>query len=235
VNDKAAEVAGLLDQFDDRYLGSKATAPAVDNDGVALLVGALYWNSTENQMWVWSGGVWVAALTLSPTSVSTLTNKTIDNISNKIGANHVHYEARNNSGTTIARGTVVYAQGTQSGTDYIEIAPITNPQTQVAIGIAHASISNNGTGLVLNTGVEANLNTSAWPVGTILYPNTAGWLTSTKPASGVYQMCAYVMRQHSTQGTLLCEFTAPVGYVSSADVIAALNNAISYTLDMGGI
>ena len=39
----AAEAA--LDYFDDRYLGAKAVAPTVDNDGNALLTGALYFDT----------------------------------------------------------------------------------------------------------------------------------------------------------------------------------------------
>ena len=41
----SAEAA--YDSFDDRYLGSKTSAPSVDNDGNALLNGSLYWNSTS--------------------------------------------------------------------------------------------------------------------------------------------------------------------------------------------
>jgi len=52
----AAELS--YDSFDDRYLGSKASAPSVDNDGNALLTGALYWNSTTSAMQVWSGSAW---------------------------------------------------------------------------------------------------------------------------------------------------------------------------------
>jgi hypothetical protein len=54
----ATAAANALDSFDDRYLGAKSTAPSVDNDGNALLTGALYWNTTSNLMFVWSGSVW---------------------------------------------------------------------------------------------------------------------------------------------------------------------------------
>jgi len=50
-----------LDSFDDRYLGQKATAPTLDNDGNALVAGALYFNTTSNAMNVFDGSVWVAA------------------------------------------------------------------------------------------------------------------------------------------------------------------------------
>lgn len=45
-----AATAALLDSFDDRYLGPKAADPALDNDGNALLDGALYYNTTSNEM-----------------------------------------------------------------------------------------------------------------------------------------------------------------------------------------
>ena len=54
-----ASAASLYDSFDDRYLGSKASAPSVDNDGNALLEGALYWDSALNSMNVYNGTSWV--------------------------------------------------------------------------------------------------------------------------------------------------------------------------------
>lgn len=48
-----------LDNFDDIYLGSKSSAPTVDNDGDALTTGALYWNSSNNNLYVWNGSAWV--------------------------------------------------------------------------------------------------------------------------------------------------------------------------------
>ena len=56
VSEANAEAA--WDSFDDRYLGAKASAPTVDNDGNALLTGALYWNSTSDEMYVWNGASW---------------------------------------------------------------------------------------------------------------------------------------------------------------------------------
>jgi hypothetical protein len=54
----AAAAATTYDNFDDRYLGAKSTAPSVDNDGDALVTGALYWNSVSNTMFAWSGSAW---------------------------------------------------------------------------------------------------------------------------------------------------------------------------------
>ena len=65
----AATAAALLDNFDDRYLGAKASDPALDNDGEALIVGALYFNTTDGVMSIYTASGWIAA---SSASVATL-------------------------------------------------------------------------------------------------------------------------------------------------------------------
>ena len=54
----AAAAATTYDNFDDRYLGAKSSAPSVDNDGNSLITGAIYWNSTTNAMYAWTGSAW---------------------------------------------------------------------------------------------------------------------------------------------------------------------------------
>ena len=54
----ATAAAASYDSFDDRYLGSKSSAPSVDNDGNALITGAIYWNSVTNAMYAWTGTEW---------------------------------------------------------------------------------------------------------------------------------------------------------------------------------
>ena len=53
-----AAAEATYDSFDDRYLGAKASAPATDNDGDALLTGALYYNTTVSQLYIWDGTQW---------------------------------------------------------------------------------------------------------------------------------------------------------------------------------
>lgn len=50
--------AASFDAFDDIYLGAKASAPATDNDGDALATGALYYNTSSNEMFAWTGSAW---------------------------------------------------------------------------------------------------------------------------------------------------------------------------------
>ena len=61
----AASAASSFDSFDDRYLGAKSSDPSVDNDGDALITGALYFNSSDNVMKNYTGSAWQ---TLKPTS-----------------------------------------------------------------------------------------------------------------------------------------------------------------------
>ena len=57
----AASAASAFDNFDDTYLGSKTSDPTVDNDGNALVAGALYFNDSTNEMRVYDGANWIAA------------------------------------------------------------------------------------------------------------------------------------------------------------------------------
>ena len=61
----AASAATILDNFDDRYLGQKASDPSVDNDGDALVQGALYFNTTEREMRVYDSANWISASSAS--------------------------------------------------------------------------------------------------------------------------------------------------------------------------
>jgi len=57
----ATSAANSFDSFDDRYLGAKSSNPSVDNDGDALVTGAIYWNTSSNELRVYNGSAWVQA------------------------------------------------------------------------------------------------------------------------------------------------------------------------------
>lgn len=57
----ATTALNALDSFDDRYLGPKSSDPVTDNDGNALITGALYWNTSAGEMRVWNGAAWQVA------------------------------------------------------------------------------------------------------------------------------------------------------------------------------
>ncbi len=64
----ANSAAASFDAFDDRYLGPKSAAPTLDNDGNALTSGAMYFNTSAGDMFVWNGSAWV---TVSNTTSAT--------------------------------------------------------------------------------------------------------------------------------------------------------------------
>jgi len=78
----ASAAAASYDSFDDRYLGPKSSNPTLDNDGAALLTGALYFNTSANEMRVYNGSSWLSVY-LPATGYATLigsetlTNKTL--------------------------------------------------------------------------------------------------------------------------------------------------------------
>ena len=53
----ATNAANSFDSFDDRYLGAKSSDPSTDNDGDALVTGALYFK-TGDGMQVYTGSAW---------------------------------------------------------------------------------------------------------------------------------------------------------------------------------
>ena len=67
----AAAAATALDSFDDRYLGAKSSAPGQDNDGNALVQGALYFDTSANGMKVYDGSAWIAASSSGTASLLT--------------------------------------------------------------------------------------------------------------------------------------------------------------------
>ena len=69
----AAEAAA--DNFDDTYLGAKASDPTLDNDGDALTAGDLYFNTTTDKLRVYDGSAWNDAVT-DLTGVVTKTSTT---------------------------------------------------------------------------------------------------------------------------------------------------------------
>jgi hypothetical protein len=209
---KLTTISYATQPVDENVIEYTSNGDGTYTETVTSTYSALHWKTKAEAIVTGTGVV-------TEDGTQTLTNKTLDDISNYIGANHIHYPVRNESGSTIPRGTVITGSSTQPGTDYIEVVPVTDPQTQVALGITHAELANNGIGLVTNTGlVLDDVDTSGWTVGTILYPNTSGGFTSTKPTSGVYQACAVVTRSHANNGTLLVEFTEPKEVFSASNM-----------------
>jgi hypothetical protein len=65
-----SSVETIYDNFDDRFLGTKASDPTLDNDGNALAEGSIYYNSTTNEVKFYNGTSWDAPATQSANSAT---------------------------------------------------------------------------------------------------------------------------------------------------------------------
>ena len=105
----AAETA--LDTFDDRFLGAKSSNPTVDNDGNALIDGALYFDTNNDLMKVYNlaNTTWyqLALTGTNQTNVNTVAGQIspTNNIATVAGANsNISTVAANNSNITTLAG-----------------------------------------------------------------------------------------------------------------------------------
>lgn len=128
----AASTAALLDSFDDRYLGPKATAPTLDNDGNALVVGALYFDTVIGKMRVYTATGWVDASSAAQAAL------------------------------TVYRYTATAGQTTFSGVDangvtlaYLAGGIVVSLNGAVIVGGGDDYTASNGTSIVLTTGATA--------------------------------------------------------------------------------
>jgi len=129
----ATSAVAAYDSFDDRYLGSKPNEPTLDNDGNALLIGALYYNDGTvspgiQGMRVYTGVFWTAAYTASPGSGALLaTNNLGDLTSSSV--------ARSNLGVTATGADTTYAYRTNNLSDLSNIATARSNLGVTATGV----------------------------------------------------------------------------------------------------
>jgi len=168
----AASAAASYDSFDDRYLGAKASDPAVDNDGNALLTGALYWNTTIPEMRVYTGSVWQAASgvvngTSQRQTYTATAGQTSFSITYNVGYVDVYLNGvKQLVGTdfTATNGsTVVFASGLAAG-DIVDMVAygtftLSNPRKNVSVVSTNTSATS-GTNYVLTASLTLTLPAS---------------------------------------------------------------------------
>lgn len=115
----------------------------------------------------------------------------------------------NNSGATIAKGSVIYINGRHSS-NYPTIAKAqanTEDNSYSTFALVQDDITNNSTGTVIQAGNISNLNlpTATYTDGQIVYlsPTVAGGITTTKPLAPYHIVkIGTVTRAHPTQGSI---------------------------------
>ena len=128
-SNSAAAAAASYDSFDDRYLGPKSTAPTLDNDGNALLTGAIYWSTPESAMKVYTGSLWKLVTTVvegvyDVTEYTNIATQTTITTTYDVGLVQVLYNGvqLNLGDFTATNGTsIVLAVAVASATDVITV------------------------------------------------------------------------------------------------------------------
>ena len=125
----------------------------------------------------------------------------------EVGGN-IGFEVKNQTGSTISKGTVVKFAGTLGASGRLLVAPFlangTDPSEYV-VGIVENDIPNGADGFAIDHGKIFNLNTSAFSQGAILYASStiAGGLTATRPAAPNNKVTvAAVIHSSTTVGIL---------------------------------
>ena len=166
---EAARDAALsaYDNFDDRYLGPKSSDPTLDNDGNALLTGALYFNTSSNVMKVYTGSSWVAAyvsaagvlLTANNLSdvASTATSRTNLNVPTRTGG-----DASGTWGIDITGNAATVTNGVTTTGSYADPAWITSLAGSKVSGNISGNAGNvTGTVAVANGGTGSTTASAA--------------------------------------------------------------------------
>lgn len=122
-------------------------------------------------------------------------------------AKNLEVLVRNQSGSTIAAGAIVYISGATGNKPLITLAQANNDANSAqTMGFVKTAIANNGTGYVIVRGELENIDTSALTEGVQLYlsPTTPGAWTTTKPSAPQHLVyVGIVVRSHPTQGVIL--------------------------------
>jgi hypothetical protein len=119
----------------------------------------------------------------------------------------LYLKARNNTGSTIVNGSVVYISGATGNRPTIALAQGNSAATaDKVIGVTTHDIVNNAEGLVTTQGLVRDLNLSAFTDGDTVYvsPTTPGTFTATKPTAPNYAIhVGHILRAHGSLGVLL--------------------------------
>ena len=211
---EAAKDAALaaLDNFDDRYLGVKTSDPTLDNDGNALVTGALYFNSTDDVMKVYDGSAWRAAYAdLSGALLAT------NNLSDLASAS----AARTNLGVAIGTDVQAYSS-VLAGTT----ASYTTAEETKLAGIETAATADQ-TAQEIATAIDADATAEA-TLKSALGLGTAAYTASTAYATAAQGTLADSAVQPSDNISTL---TNDSGYITGVSVSGISDTTITTPAD----
>jgi len=187
----ATSAAASYDSFDDRYLGAKSSDPTQDNDGDALVTGALYFNTSSNVMKVYGGSSWA---NVAPTATS-ITASQISDVTST--AAELNLNDGSSAGTIVNSKTVVYGSSGEVNATTLQVGgtAITSTPQELNIldALSRGSLiygNSSGATAILTKGAADTVLTSdgtdiSWvapaPAGNIHSFTASGAVASGKP------------------------------------------------------
>ena len=117
----------------------------------------------------------------------------------------VLFNAKNATGVTITKGSVVYIDGVSGNTPTVALADADDAAKMPAFGLAYADLADAATGSIITFGDITNIDTAGFVLDNPLYVSTtAGVLTQTKPAgeTSLIQNIGLVTRVQQSSGRI---------------------------------
>ena len=228
------------------YLGLATEDPTVDLNGQALSGGEFYYNTTTNITRIYNGSAWVNGAVDTASFVLTDSDATLDSLQLNGGTGdqgtlswntdeetidviqgdavlqmgqEIHYNVRNNTGSTIYNGTPVMVTGTLGASGRLTVAPMDGTDiaySKYFIGLTTQDITDGSDGKVTAFGKVRHIDTESlgYTEGSVLWISTTniGELTNVEPTSGMKLPIAFCIHE-ANNGTI---FVRAAGSSSSS-------------------
>jgi hypothetical protein len=256
ISGKMRVVAGTRAAYLDTYVLNEPWLDAPSQDGwvLASLSGAngggRYWTpvmtapASNGIAYTMQDGLWTAAVTR--TTTDSLTNKTLNDITNYIDADALHLKAYNASGGALANGATVrntqYNVGSQAA-EFVRATAVANQYP--CHGVWEETLAGNN-GSVRTCGYLFNTDTRPWSDGDDLYLATSttnagvvlNGMTNVEPTSvgAIKQLLGTVVKQGSaaSDGIILIQIgTASIIPAASASGGGDGGFSLKYAFDAG--
>ena len=117
----------------------------------------------------------------------------------------VLFSAKNSTGVTITKGSVVYIDGVSGNTPTVALSDADDAAKMPAFGLAYADLADAATGSIITFGDITNVDTDGFVLDNPLYVSTTpGVLTQTKPAgeTSLIQNIGLVTRVQQSAGRI---------------------------------
>ena len=229
-----AAAEAVYDTFDDRYLGAKSTSggdPTVDNDGDALIDGALFFDTTNNVTKVYNLGT-TSWLRTTPTSAEQTNIDTVSGIS----ANVTTVAGISANVTTVAGistdVTTVAADGADIGTvagisaNVTTVAGVSSDVTTVAgISADVTTVAADGTDIGAVAGISSDVTSVAGVSANVT--TVAGISANVTTVAGISANVTTVAGDTANIATIATD-------LSGSDNIGTVAGSISNVNNVGG-